>query len=1535
MKQYMFYGGILLLFVALIETSSVAYASLTNTKRTPSERSWTGRTCTNKGYYCSADCKAVYNCIGSEPDYEEVLTEVCDTGQGYQCSATLGVCSKTFTSTCTPQGYEFECTEVGTFPDPYDCAGYYICYGTLNNLQHSFQLCDSGWLYESSKFSCSKESKICSEDPVPTCKYTWQVGAVTENPNIYYICRNNTNKDGSYLYPVLYLCPHGGIFNSVTASCESKINTTIHTTFTQNILGTTESQTLTAESSNPTCKTKGKTEDPNNCYSYYECSDNLQQTHKTCENGYYFNHVYQNCVFGTCSNGNGNNQSPTNQPTISTSNQTPAPGVTTTTSGPPIQTTKPSQSVPTCSAAGDIEDPNDCTSYYECSEDLQQTHKTCENGYYFNHVYQNCVFGTCSNGNGNNQSPTNQPTISTSNQTPAPGITTTTSGTPIQTTKPSQSVPTCSAAGDIEDPNDCTSYYECSEDLQQTHKTCENGYYFNHVYQNCVFGTCSNGNGNNQSPTYQPTLSTSNQIPVPGVTTTTSGTPIQTTKPSQSVPTCSAAGDIEDPNDCTSYYECSEDLQQTHKTCENGYYFNHVYQNCVFGTCSNGNGNNQSPTNQPTISTSNQTPAPGVTTTFSGNPIQTTKSSQSVPTCSAAGDIEDPNDCTSYYECSEDLQQTHKTCENGYYFNHVYQNCVFGTCSNGNGNNQSPTNQPTLSTSNQTPVPGVTTTTSGTPIQTTKPSQSVPTCSAAGDIEDHNDCTSYYECSEDLQQTHKTCENGYYFNHVYQNCVFGTCSNGNGNNQSPTNQPTLSTSNQTPVPGVTTTTSGTPIQTTKPSQSVPTCSAAGDIEDPNDCTSYYECSEDLQQTHKTCENGYYFNHVYQNCVFGTCSNGNGNNQSPTNQPTLSTSNQTPAPGVTTTTSGTPIQTTKPSQSVPTCSAAGDIEDPNDCTSYYECSEDLQQTHKTCENGYYFNHVYQNCVFGTCSNGNGNNQSPTNQPTISTSNQTPAPGVTTTTSGTPIQTTKPSQSVPTCSAAGDIEDPNDCTSYYECSEDLQQTHKTCENGYYFNHIYQNCVFGTCSNGNGNNQSPTNQPTISSSNQTPAPGVTTTTSGTPIQTTKPSQSVPTCSAAGDIEDPNDCTSYYECSEDLQQSHKTCENGFYFNSVFQKCIFGTCLLSKLHINTPKIQNDKIVSNKIVHSFMVMPFAYTLSDIKYYQSGPVCAVSGIFKDSYDCHSYYECSEDLIQTYKTCDFGYFFSTVYKGCIFGSCYNYIGDNNSHISYSTKTTNSMSSSTAFVNLNTPGVISPICTSAGSIADPYDCYSFYECSENLQPTHKVCNSGFYFSVMYHICVFGTCSSSSGSNSSTGQPDTTTDNVNPTTESTSQTTKQSHGTPACTIAGPIEDPNDCYSYYECSDDLQLSHKICDNGYHFSVPYQRCVFGTCSDANGNSGSPTNQPATTASTTTTLGSTTDTTTVPALTTTKPQPFPTCSVTGNIADPNDCYSYYVCSGNDQPIHKTCGEGYHYSTIYNECVFGACRTAYANKIDYLPNTSIWA
>nr|CAD7203907.1 unnamed protein product [Timema douglasi] len=831
--------------------------------------------CEERGYYCSTDCKTVYQCSGDAPDFVQITREVCDTNRGYYCSSAQGTCSTTFSNTCTPRGYKFVCTTIGTFPDPFDCARYHICFGNLSDIQHSAEDCDSGWLYDPSAYTCKTKASYCSVDPVPLCESDGQIGATPRNPSIYYICNTGNSSNGVYLYPVLYLCPHGGIFDETEDSCVDSITptpsdvTTLSTdapitnpgtNATTKEVTTVLPATVTTPDGTPSCTEAGPLSDPSDCFSYYICAEDLSVSHATCDDGYHYSQSYLTCVFGTCPDVPPTSKPTTDTPVTHTKNpDTEAPTDSDSSTVTTQRTTTSTQgTVPECTDAGNIMDPNDCYSYYICAEDLSITHQNCPSGFHYSSSYLACVFGTCPDvpPSSNTTTTTSAPsTGSTNSDTSAPddgSVTTRSTTTTTQGT-----VPECTDAGNIMDPNDCYSYYICAEDLSRTHQNCPSGFHYSSSYLACVFGTCPDvpPSSNTTTTTSAPSTGSTNSdtsAPDDGSVTTRS----TTTTTQGTVPTCTSAGNIADPDDCYSYYECAEDLSVTHQTCANGYHYSASFLNCIFGACTvvlfadipveKGDVSKFAFKSNPLINVIISNSLPKISASIEYN-----RGDVKFPTCTSAGNIEDASDCYSYYTCDSDLNILHKTCGEGYHFSDSYSRCVFGACSNVPSTSGPDTTAPSPDTSE----PDDTSTATARP---TTPTQGT-TCVSTGNVIDVNDCYSYYLCKDDLSITHVSCDNGYHFSTAYLSCVFGTCSDIPHTSKPVTVSPNPSTDTDPPS-GDRTTTPG----------SIPACISSGSIPDPSDCYSYYVCGDDLRITHERCSDGYHFSTSFLSCVFGSC-----------------------------------------------------------------------------------------------------------------------------------------------------------------------------------------------------------------------------------------------------------------------------------------------------------------------------------------------------------------------------------------------------------------------------------------------------------------------------------------------------------------------------------------------------------------------------------------------------------------------------------------------------------------------------------------
>lgn len=120
---------------------------------------------------------------------------------------------------------------------------------------------------------------MCTESPVPKCQSDLQMGALVENPILYYICIRTPEG----LYPRLYRCPNGLMFDSINAQCVESLPLT-----------------TTAPKTQFKCEKSGLFPDPEDCHSYYSCSNDLRASHRTCRVGYFFDKKISLCALGFC-----------------------------------------------------------------------------------------------------------------------------------------------------------------------------------------------------------------------------------------------------------------------------------------------------------------------------------------------------------------------------------------------------------------------------------------------------------------------------------------------------------------------------------------------------------------------------------------------------------------------------------------------------------------------------------------------------------------------------------------------------------------------------------------------------------------------------------------------------------------------------------------------------------------------------------------------------------------------------------------------------------------------------------------------------------------------------------------------------------------------------------------------------------------------------------------------------------------------------------------------------------------------------------
>lgn len=238
--------------------------------------------CTEPGLKC-ADCETLIFCVGTGADtLQRITLKSCNNTEGLYCSVGHGGCAEDH-RVCDIFGLsDIDCQDVGLFPDPFDCTSYHDCVdsggGILVDKKYN---CRVGLAYDPLSTICrmKKTDRVCTESPVPDCKKPLQMGALIENPTIYYICVDSDKG----LYPRLYRCPNGLLFDAINSICVESLPST--TPIPQE-----EFQ----------CPSAGVFADPKDCHRYYICSSELKAQHKTCRQGFYFDAKINMCALGFC-----------------------------------------------------------------------------------------------------------------------------------------------------------------------------------------------------------------------------------------------------------------------------------------------------------------------------------------------------------------------------------------------------------------------------------------------------------------------------------------------------------------------------------------------------------------------------------------------------------------------------------------------------------------------------------------------------------------------------------------------------------------------------------------------------------------------------------------------------------------------------------------------------------------------------------------------------------------------------------------------------------------------------------------------------------------------------------------------------------------------------------------------------------------------------------------------------------------------------------------------------------------------------------
>uniref|UniRef100_A0A0A1X1E8 Uncharacterized protein F23F12.8 n=1 Tax=Zeugodacus cucurbitae TaxID=28588 RepID=A0A0A1X1E8_ZEUCU len=234
------------------------------------------------GNICES-CEQLSTCMRNPSGWTQIPVNSCDTSRGIYCNSLLGMCSNAL-GPCHPFAIDgdFPCNSQGIFPDPYNCQKYHLCYIKDDTLQSEPVECygDTAFNVATGQCTSNLQDNACKTQQFQ-CANAGEIHPWPNSPKFYYICNALSNKDGSILYPSLYLCPDDEVFNDDTKQCQK---------------GST-----TPPPFDNKCSMAGLSADPDDCTSYYYCwGVNGVKRHYKCPSDSHFSTGYLTCVYGTC-----------------------------------------------------------------------------------------------------------------------------------------------------------------------------------------------------------------------------------------------------------------------------------------------------------------------------------------------------------------------------------------------------------------------------------------------------------------------------------------------------------------------------------------------------------------------------------------------------------------------------------------------------------------------------------------------------------------------------------------------------------------------------------------------------------------------------------------------------------------------------------------------------------------------------------------------------------------------------------------------------------------------------------------------------------------------------------------------------------------------------------------------------------------------------------------------------------------------------------------------------------------------------------
>ena len=216
--------------------------------------------------------------------------EICDASKGLFCNPTEGRCS-TATGPCNPIGQagRFVCTSEGVFPDPYNCQMYHMCSQRAESTMVAANaVCGENSAFDPATSGCNLNtaSEVCTV-PQFTCQNVGDMGAWPANPSIYYICMANTIDGIRFVFPNLYRCDMGQVFNGRDCGIGSGGG---------NIGG----GNIGGGNTGFRCLAPGVYADDTDCYFYMICDSSLRARRVKAPNNWHFDKVTMQIRRGVC-----------------------------------------------------------------------------------------------------------------------------------------------------------------------------------------------------------------------------------------------------------------------------------------------------------------------------------------------------------------------------------------------------------------------------------------------------------------------------------------------------------------------------------------------------------------------------------------------------------------------------------------------------------------------------------------------------------------------------------------------------------------------------------------------------------------------------------------------------------------------------------------------------------------------------------------------------------------------------------------------------------------------------------------------------------------------------------------------------------------------------------------------------------------------------------------------------------------------------------------------------------------------------------